>query len=104
MNMKDFAVGAIAGAVAGAAVVEAVNRADRNVSPDKVLENIKDAFKEEGPIEGSWIVMKTEPFRQKAVQMEVYRGGLSREISGVFEEYEFAADAKTGTVVELTKI
>ncbi|SIT85465.1 peptidase M4 [Edaphobacillus lindanitolerans] len=104
MNMKDFAVGAVAGAVAGAAVVEAVNRADRNVPAEKVLNNVKSAFKKEGPIEGSWIVMKTEPFRQKAVQLDVYRGGLTREIDGVFEEYEFAADAKTGTVVEITKI
>ncbi|MCM3086352.1 Predicted small secreted protein [Bhargavaea ginsengi] len=104
MNVRDFAIGAVAGAVAGAAVVEAVNRADRNVSPDKVLENVKNAFKKEGPIDGAWIVMKTEPFHQQAVELDVYRGGLSREIEGSYEQYEFAADARTGTVVEITKI
>ena len=47
--------------------------------------------------------MKTEPFKNKVITMDVYRGGISRIKNGELEQFEFAADAKTGTVVELVK-
>ena len=47
--------------------------------------------------------MKTEPFTNNVITMDVYRGGISRMKNGEPEQFEFAADAKTGTVVELTK-
>ena len=39
---------------------------------------MKRAFKTEGPIDGSWIMMKTEPFTNNVITMDVYRGGISR--------------------------
>ena len=36
--------------------------------------------------------------------MNVYKGGISRVKNGELEQFEFAADAKTGSVVELVKI
>jgi predicted small secreted protein len=36
--------------------------------------------------------------------MTVYRGGISRIKHGQLEQFEFAANSSTGTVVELTKI
>lgn len=104
MKIKEFCAGVLTGIAAGIVVNEVIDRANPNVSPDLVLGNVKDAFKKEGPIDGSWIVMKTEPFKNGLIEMDVYRGGVSRITEGDFEQFEFAADAKTGTIVELEKI
>lgn len=104
MKVKDFLAGVLTGVAAGIVVNEAIDRANRNVAADSVLNTVKTAFKNEGPIDGSWIVMKTEPFTNNVITMDVYRGGISRIKDGELEQFEFAADAKTGSVVELTKI
>jgi predicted small secreted protein len=104
MKLKDFLAGILTGVATGIVVSEVIDRIDRNVAADSVLKNVKEAFKKEGPIDGSWIVMKTEPFTNKVITMDVYRGGISRIMNGELEQFEFAADAKTGTVVELLKV
>ena len=103
MKVSDFLAGVLTGVAAGIVVSETIDRVNQNVSADSVLNTIKDAFKNEGPIDGSWIVMKTEPFKNNVITMDVYRGGISRIKEGELEQFEFAADAKTGTVVELIK-
>ncbi len=103
MKCKDFLAGILTGIAAGIVVKEVIDRTSPYVSADTVLNGIKDEFKKEGPIDGSWIVMKTEPFENKMIFMDVYRGGISRIMNGELEQYEFAADATTGTVVELKK-
>ena len=103
MKLSDFLAGVLTGVAAGIVVSETIDRVNQNVSADSVLNTIKDAFKNEGPIDGSWIVMKTEPFTNNVITMDVYRGGISRIKEGELEQFEFAADAKTGTVVELIK-
>lgn len=103
MKLKEFLVGVLTGVAAGIVVNEAIHRIDKNVAADSVLNDVKDAFKKEGPIDGSWIVMKTEPFSNDVITMDVYRGGISRIKNGEVEQFEFAADAATGTVVELSK-
>ncbi|MDS9471784.1 hypothetical protein [Sporosarcina pasteurii] len=104
MKLKDFLAGILTGVAVGVVVKEAIDRTNPYISADSVLNNIKDEFKKEGPIDGSWIVMKTEPFENKMITMDVYRGGISRIHNGDLEQFEFAANAKTGTVVELTKL
>ncbi len=104
MKVKDFLAGVLTGVAAGVVVNEAIERANRNVAADSVLDTVKSAFKNEGPIDGSWILMKTEPFTNNVITMDVYRGGISRIKDGELEQFEFAADAKTGSVVELTKM
>src|SRR5690606_33842739 len=103
MRVKDFLAGILTGVAAGVVVNEAFNRYNEEVPADNVLKKVKDAFKEEGPIDGSWIVMKPEPFTNHVISMDVYRGGVSRMKDGKLEQFEFAADAKTGTVVELVR-
>ncbi|WP_318614172.1 hypothetical protein [Sporosarcina sp. YIM B06819] len=104
MKVKDFLAGVLTGVAAGIVVNEAIDRTNRNVAADTVLNTVKSAFKNEGPIDGSWIIMKTEPFTNNVITMDVYRGGISRIKDGELEQFEFAADAKTGSVVELTKM
>lgn len=104
MKVKDFLAGVLTGVAAGIVVSKTIDRVNPNIAADSVLKNIKESFNEEGPIDGSWIVMKTEPFKNEVISMEVYRGGISRIMNGELEQFEFAADAKTGTVVELSKV
>lgn len=103
MKLKDFLAGVLTGIATGIVVNETINRLNQNVGADSVLNNVKEAFKKEGPIDGSWIVMKTEPYKNHVLTMDVYRGGVSRIKNGELEQFEFAADAKTGTIVELLK-
>lgn len=103
MKLKNFFAGVLTGVAAGIVVNEVIDRVDPNVSADSVLKDIKSKFIKEGPIDGSWIVMKTEPYQNNVISMDVYRGGISRIINGELEQFEFVADAKTGTIVELTK-
>lgn len=103
MRLKEFLAGILTGIAAGVVVNEAFNRFNEEVPADNVLKKVKDAFKEEGPIDGSWIVMKPEPYTNHVISMNVYRGGVSRMKDGKLEQYEFAADAKTGTIVELIR-
>ncbi|WP_342505474.1 hypothetical protein [Sporosarcina sp. FSL K6-2383] len=104
MKVKDFLAGVLTGVAAGIVVNEAIDRTNRHVAADSVLNTVKSAFKNEGPIDGSWILMKTEVYTNNVITMDVYRGGISRIKDGELEQFEFAADAKTGSVVELTKM
>ena len=73
-------------------------------SANDVLNDIKAAFKQEGPIDGSWIYMKSENFNTGLMEVPVYRGGISRIADGDLETFEFAADARTGAIMELNKV
>lgn len=101
MKVKDFVAGIITGVAAGLIVNQAFEKMNPNTPAENVLNAVKDAFKKEGPIDGSWIVMKPEPFTNNVLTMEVYRGGISRIKNGELEQFEFAANSQTGTVVEL---
>lgn len=103
MKVKDFMAGILTGVAAGIVVNETIKRLNEHVPADGVLKQVKEAFLEEGPIDGSWIVMKAEPYTNHVISMDVYRGGISRIRNGELEQYEFAADAKTGSVVELVR-
>lgn len=104
MKLKDFLSGVLTGVATGIVVGKIIDQVDPNIAADSVLNTIKDFFKEEGPIDGSWIVMKPELFENNVIKMDVYRGGISRIKNGELEQFEFAANARTGTVVELKQI
>lgn len=104
MNLRGFIVGVITG-LAAAVVINEVNK---KVSPyrsaNDVLNEIKAAFRQDGEIDGSWIYMKTENFNTGFMEVPVYRGGVSRSINGGIETYEFAADARTGAIIDLKAV
>lgn len=74
------------------------------VSADKILDRVKLQFKEEGPIEGSWIEMTKVPWKRYSYKTDVYYGGISRFEKGKIAQYEFVADAYTGSIMDLYKI
>lgn len=104
MKIRDYMMGLGTGIVIGIIASKAASKMDMNRSAELVLKEIKDSFKEEGPIDGSWIFMSPEPFQKGAIHMNVYKGGISRIKNSQLEQFEFAADAKTGTVVELIQV
>ena len=74
------------------------------VSADRILDNVKKKFKEDGPIEGSWIEMTKVPWKKYAYNTKVYYGGISRFEKGQITQYEFIADAYTGSVMDIYKV
>ncbi|WP_342598648.1 hypothetical protein MHB48_14145 [Psychrobacillus sp. FSL H8-0483] len=104
MKLKDYMMGLGTGIVIGIIASQAASKMNFNRSAELVLSDIKKSFKEEGPIDGSWIYMSPEPFQKEAISFHVYKGGISRVKNGELEQFEFAADAKTGTVVDLVKL
>ncbi|KAF1299143.1 peptidase [Enterococcus sp. JM4C] len=76
----------------------------RTLSPDQVLEAVKAAFLVEGPIDGSWISFEKHPLRKFAIRSQGYLGGISRIEDGQLVQYEFIADAFTGTVIDVTRL
>lgn len=71
---------------------------------DNILKNMKQVFLEEGPIEGSWIELTKVPLRKFAYQTDVYYGGISRLEQGELVQYEFIADAYTGSIMDVYRV
>ncbi|MGD7044283.1 hypothetical protein [Jeotgalibacillus proteolyticus] len=103
MNWKDVTIGAAVGLAAGYAISQGTSKAV-SVPADKVLQDVKNQFKKRGSIDGSWIQMKPEEHEILAIKNQVYRGGISRHQGNELEQFEFIADAKTGTVMDVYKI
>jgi len=103
MNWKSFFLGAAVGIVGGYVTKEILNQ-KTYVSPEKVLEHVKKQFKQNGPISGSWIHMVAEPYEKQQITYRVYKGGISKNNDGVNEQYEFIADASTGTILDIRRL
>ena len=101
MKLRDFMLGVVTGLAAAVIIKEVTEKVSPYKSANEILENIKSDFKKDSPIDGSWIYMKTENFSNGFTEVPVYRGGIPRLKDGEMETYEFAADARTGAVVDL---
>ena len=103
MNWKSFIYGAAIGLAGGYAVKEIISQ-KRNAVPEKVLEHVKNEFKKSGSISGSWIQMEAEPYEKGMIHYQVYKGGITKQENGTNEQYEFVADAATGTILDVQRI
>ncbi|WP_332649441.1 hypothetical protein [Lysinibacillus sp. 54212] len=104
MKLRDFMMGVVTGLAAAIIIKEVSEKVSPYKSANDVLNDIKAEFKKESPIDGSWVFMKTENYTNGFMNVPVYRGGISRMKDGEMETFEFAADARTGAVVELNKV
>ncbi|QHS23064.1 peptidase M4 [Virgibacillus sp. MSP4-1] len=102
MNFRNLLIGIGVGTSIGFALGKAIPAP--SLSPEKVLHMTKKKFREGGPISGSWIYMKPEQLTREDVYDQVYRGGISREIDGETIQYEFYADARTGSIIDISRI
>ncbi|WP_053218864.1 PepSY domain-containing protein [Virgibacillus senegalensis] len=100
MNWKKIAIGAGIGAAAGYFVLQQYDKQSK-VTPEKALKSAKEAFKQQGPISGSWIYMKPEEMEKNGLTYTVYRGGITRTIDGESTQYEFKVDAETGSILDV---
>ncbi|MFK2824706.1 hypothetical protein QYG89_03195 [Bacillus sp. B190/17] len=102
IKWSTFILGAAAGA-AGALLVQQNLSKATYVSAEKALKEVKDAFKTEGAIDGSWVKMKPETLKKTGMNKLIYKGGVSRTIGQKREQFEFIADSKTGAIMDVYK-
>ncbi|PFN96464.1 putative small secreted protein [Neobacillus bataviensis] len=100
MNWKSFFLGAAVGIVGGYVTKEILTQ-KTNVSPERVLGAVKKHLQPKGSILGSWIHMEAEPYDKNQMTYRVYKGGISQNTDGNIQQYEFIADAQTGTLLDL---
>ncbi|GIN57671.1 hypothetical protein J8TS2_19900 [Lederbergia ruris] len=103
MNWKSFIAGTLTGLIGGYCLRKIMEE-QVPLSGEKVLADIKHAFKKEGSIDGSWMQMKPEDYQKHAIKTKVYRGGIMRTRDGEREQFEFIADAYTGSVLDVYPI
>lgn len=71
------------------------------ISSEKALQIVKSAFKQRGPIDGSWIYTVPEPYVINGETVPVYKTGVTRSAFGELEQYEVMIHAKTGMIVDI---
>lgn len=101
MKLRDFAIGVVAGLAAAVIIKEISDRALPYKSADQILADLKQQFKKDGHIEGSWIFMKPEYFQNGYTSIPAYRGGITQIIDGESKNFEFVADAYQGILLEV---
>ncbi|WP_071393803.1 PepSY domain-containing protein [Bacillus tuaregi] len=99
MNWKTFLTGVGSGVAIGIILNQAIDK-NKTISAEKALANAKAAFKKHGPITGSWIQMEKQPYSKSFLEYEVYIGGISRNVDGQNEQYEFIVDTSTGAILD----
>lgn len=103
MSWKSFVTGIAVGAVSGYFINEAVKR-KTYVSSEAVLSKVKKEFKKVTVVEGSWIQFLKEDYEKFPINTKIYRGGISCRIDDERKQYEFIADAYTGTILDVYPI
>ena len=103
MSWKSMLTGVLVGVAASYVAKEAITR-NRSLSSDEVLHIAKIAFKEQGPINGSWINMEKETLQTSDNTFSVYRGGITRLNGDSQEAFEFVSNSDTGEILDVCKI
>lgn len=102
MSLKKTVLAAGLGVVAGFFIKKQMDNCQK-VTPENALQTAKEAFKQQGPISGSWIYMKPEEVERNGLLYTAYRGGITRNINRQNIQYEFYTDAKTGTIIDTSQ-
>ncbi len=103
MKWRSFFIGLGVG-VATTILVSETSKRTSTISADKVLTRVKDTFKKESKVDGSWIHMKPEDYKMMDYETKVYKGGISRRNGSDVEQLEFLADAYTGSIIDVYSI
>lgn len=103
MNWKHIIGGVVAGLAASYILKEVIAK-NSSLSGDQVLSLAKTAFKEKGPINGSWINMEKEILHTRESSLTVYRGGITRLNGDTQEVYEFISDSETGRILDVNQL
>ncbi len=101
VKLRDFAIGVITGLAVAVIIKEVNDRALPYKPAEEVLKTLKQQFKKDGHIEGTWIYMKPEYFQNGYTSIPAYRGGITQIIEGETKAFEFVADAYQGILLEV---
>ena len=93
-------IGSATAFVVGASIARLLNQ-HRRVNPQSVLARVRRSFEEDGPVEGAWIESHTESLKRFGLNATVYYGGITRYEQDELIQYEFIADAYTGTIIDI---
>ncbi|WP_062354899.1 PepSY domain-containing protein [Bacillus kwashiorkori] len=99
---KGIIIGTVCGLAIGWASKTLVEK--KNFSSEEVLHKVKKELVNSGKtrkIIGSWIVCTPEKFVKDMLTYKVFRGGVTMLTDNEQTTYEFIADAKTGTILDL---
>ncbi|TYR82803.1 peptidase [Priestia megaterium] len=75
-----------------------------SISSTEALHNVKQAFKQNGTVDGSWIQTTTKLTHKNGLSFEGYNGGIMRTYQEKQEHYEFFVDKDSGAIIDLTLI
>ncbi|HEO8420065.1 PepSY domain-containing protein [Niallia sp. FSL W8-0635] len=103
MNWKHLIGGVVVGVAASYIAKEAIIK-NSGLSSNEVLQIAKAAFKEKGPINGSWIQMEKETLHTLEASFTVYRGGITRMNGDKQEVYEFVSNSETGNILDVNQL
>lgn len=102
MKISRFLIGAGIGAFVGV-TLHLASKKD-GISPEKALKIVKQHVKNKGEIQGSWIHMIPEKFRQNTTDYPVYRGGITCMVQNEIQQFDFLVHAQTGEMLTLSII
>ncbi|MFD1672727.1 hypothetical protein ACFQ5M_11505 [Agrilactobacillus yilanensis] len=100
---KYYGYGFLAGTLLGSSLVYSY-QARKQQKRAQILDHVKALFLREGPIEGAWIEEDIEPYSDQTHLTKAYFGGVTRMEDDVLRQYQFAADATTGELLDVYKI
>ncbi|MDF2911179.1 MAG: hypothetical protein K0Q56_2060 [Sporolactobacillus laevolacticus] len=93
-------VGTIAGYLAGIATCRLMAE-KKTLSSEHVLDRVKKAVSEQLSINGAWIYLTPHTWSKDSFTHFVYKGGLTSSENGISRHFDFIADARSGTLLEL---
>ncbi|PWG01045.1 PepSY domain-containing protein [Levilactobacillus bambusae] len=99
-QLYQLSLTGIIAAVIGYIISQFISKPQR-LSPEAILTEVKKAFRAEAPVEGTWIQTHAVPFQKFALKTDVYYGGITRYEDDELVTYEFIADAKTGSILDV---
>jgi predicted small secreted protein len=99
MKVGRFLIGVAAGVTASYMLSKVTKRAF--IKPEKVVEIVKDRYKNKMSIVGSWIHVEPQSEEISGIQYNIYQGGLTGVIDGTPQFLEFTVDADTGTLLKV---
>ncbi|MCL1630649.1 hypothetical protein M3N64_01605 [Sporolactobacillus sp. CPB3-1] len=97
---KTLIIGVIAGYIAGMTVTRIMN-GKITLSSEQVLERVKHTAKNQLSFDGAWICLTPHIWSNDQLNHLVYKGGLICNEQGKNHHYDFVADAKSGTILQL---
>jgi predicted small secreted protein len=94
----------LTGFAIGFTAAYAIKQNQSSLSSSEALYIVKQAFKQNGTIDGSWIHTTTKILQKHGMVFEGFNGGIIRTINNEQEHFEFFIDRKSGAILELNKL